>query len=260
MTTSSIDETYGAIERAYGEGRFQEALARALELQGQLDGSEASALALRLELLLGHIYFYGLRDAASARPHYEQVAQSAPESTLGQLALGSLERCREPSPAALSQASPPADLPAVPWLAQLEDGRQALSALQEAWATVVPAEAAVVPAGSHAVADNGTRDEAATPWAAAPQTEAPLEPRTELEPEPEPEPEPQSSPEPEPALSLNGPDFSQGSLLITLPEGREPEPLEANKKAHPLEGQAHANRNWRAAFSWLRNGGGGSGH
>lgn len=252
MTTSSVDESYGAIERAYGQGQFKAALAQAEALLIQVgDAEQGDALPQRLNLLMGHIHFYGLGNAAAAQAHYETVVRSAPDSTLAQLARGSLEQCQSRSPEVLSRSSPepmsdPGEIPAVPWLNQLENSRQALAALQQAWATVItapPPRPAPLPEAA---------DAAATPW--SPTAKSPDEGmRPMAEPTPQPTAEPKVEPPTAPRL-----DFAQGSLLVRLkPASTTPTD---QKKACLQEGQATVLQRWRKALSWRRSGGGGSAH
>ena len=69
MSSASSDR-YAAIERAYGEGRFSDALqgAEALlhELQARASGPESETALSRLKLLTGHIHLYGLRQPQDA--------------------------------------------------------------------------------------------------------------------------------------------------------------------------------------------------
>ena len=69
--SSASEGRYGAIERAYGEGRFSDALERAKALLTELQGPEATAESQavlgRLQLLTGHIHLYGLGQPDEAR-------------------------------------------------------------------------------------------------------------------------------------------------------------------------------------------------
>lgn len=266
MTTSSIDEAYGAIERAYGQGQFEAALEMALALQSRLDDAEMGEagmdthLPLRLELLLGHIHFYGLGNATAAQKHYDTVVGSDPDSTLAQLARSSLLQCQSAPPAAGGPHSPetlsdPGDLPAVPWLNQLQNSQQALKALQQAWATVVVDAPTALEAPLNQ-APNEAPEPAATPWASMANSEPDTLP---LVPDPTPQPEPEPEHKPEPALPPAArPDFAQGSLLVSLkPTSSAPT---AQQKACPEQGQASWPQRLGKALSWRRNGGGGSGH
>ncbi|MBM5791637.1 MAG: hypothetical protein FJ053_07685 [Cyanobacteria bacterium M_surface_10_m1_298] len=259
MTTSSIDEAYSAIERAYGQGQFEAALEMALALQSRLDDAGMgkagmdNPLPLRLELLLGHIHFYGLGNATAAQKHYDTVVRIDPESSLAQLARSSLLQSQNDPPAASSPEaiSDPGDIPAVPWLNHLQDSQQALEALQQAWATVVLEEPAVLETPR-----DQAPEPAATPWASMASSEAEAPP---LAPEPTPQREPQPEHKPGPALAPAArPDFAQGSLLVSLkPTSSVPT---AQQKACPQQGQASWPQRLGKALSWRRNGGGGSGH
>jgi tetratricopeptide (TPR) repeat protein len=154
--SSAIEGRYEAIERAYGEGRFSDALERGeallSELQGPNAAPETQAVLGRLQLLTGHIHLYGLGQPDEARAYYQAVAHSSAPSTLVDLAQAGLKRCEEDpaasaGPTASTQAASPVtpegiDLPATPWLNQLSEPQEALSAVQAAWRDV--------PASGHA--------------------------------------------------------------------------------------------------------------
>ena len=101
--SSASEGRYGAIERAYGEGRFSDALERAEALLTELQGPEAppetQAVLGRLQLLTGHINLYGLGQPDEAWAYYQAVASSAAPTTLRDLAQAGLKRC-EVQPAA----------------------------------------------------------------------------------------------------------------------------------------------------------------
>jgi hypothetical protein len=169
---SPEEQAYSAVERAYGQGDFAGALEQAEALQPQLHPNRSDLLDQRLQLLIGHIHHYGLGQPRQAETAYRAVLSSCSEPTYRQLAEQSLQLCaQQPEPAETNPESNPAsavasepssqptsDLPATPWLAQLDDPQQALASIQQAWATATPA-AEPAPAPS---SDAGT---AATPWA-----------------------------------------------------------------------------------------------
>ena len=114
--SSASEGRYGAIERAYGEGQFSDALKRAEALLTELNRPDAppktQAVLGRLQLLTGHIHLYGLGQPDEARAYYQAVAHSSAPSTLVDLAQAGLKRCEEQpaasaAPAASTQASSP---------------------------------------------------------------------------------------------------------------------------------------------------------
>ena len=151
--SSASEGRYGAIERAYGEGQFSDALERAEVLLTELNRPDAppktQAVLGRLQLLTGHIHLYGLGPPDEARAYYQAVAHSTAPTTLVELAQAGLKRCEEQpaastAPAANTQASSPVtpgdlELPATPWLSLLSEPQEALTALQTACARCPPA-------------------------------------------------------------------------------------------------------------------------
>jgi hypothetical protein len=237
---SPEEQAYSAVERAYGQGDFAGALKQAQALQPQLQPNRSDLLDQRLQLLIGHIHLYGLGQPRLAEVAYQAVLSSCPEPTYRQLAEQSLQLCaQEPEPAQSTPESNPAsalasepssqptsELPATPWLAQLDDPQQALASIQQAWATATPA-AQPAPTPS---ADAGT---AATPWtepstttANAIQSEAaPPKPQaiTSVEATPPPEPTPPSAEAPATVADAPAPpsdaefrELDRGLLLVRL--------------------------------------------
>ncbi|MBM5784133.1 MAG: hypothetical protein FJ076_04655 [Cyanobacteria bacterium K_DeepCast_35m_m1_288] len=237
---SPEEQAYSAVERAYGQGDFAGAFQQAEALQPQLQPNRSDLLDQRLQLLIGHIHLYGLGQPRLAEVAYQAVLSSWPEPTYRQLAEQSLQLCaQQPEPAQTNPESNPSsalasepssqpnsDLPATPWLAQLDDPQQALASIQQAWATATPA-AQPAPTPS---ADAGA---AATPWAEPSTTSAnttpseatPSEPQaiTAVEATPPPEPTPPSA-EP-PAVVADAPappsdaefrELDRGLLLVRL--------------------------------------------
>ena len=235
MSSASTDR-YAAIERAYGEGRFSDALqgAEALlfELQARASGPESETDLSRLQLLTGHIHLYGLGQPQDAQAYYQVVASSTAPSTLVDLAQVGLQRCQLQPPAKEESSSQQAigdlpELPATPWLNQLSEPQEALSALQAAWTEVPASEAPPVIATPTVL--NGSP---ATPWGdAAPNVEV-------LADEPELEPQPTDDAAP---AEREWPDYSQGNLVVELPfsENRPQEPH-------------HEGSNWRRFFRLKR--------
>ena len=236
MSSASSDR-YAAIERAYGEGRFSDALqgAEALlhELQASASGPESETALSRLQLLTGHIHLYGLGQPQDAQGYYQAVAGSMAPSTLVDLAQAGLQRCQlqpaaQEEPSSQQAIGDLPELPATPWLNQLSEPQEALSALQAAWTEVPASEAPPVIATPTVL--NGSP---ATPWGdAAPNVEV-------LADEPELEPQPTDDAAP---AEREWPDYSQGNLVVELPfsENRPQEPH-------------HEGSNWRRFFRLKRN-------
>ena len=242
MSSASTDR-YAAIERAYGEGRFSDALQGAeallLELQTRASGPESETVLSRLQLLTGHIHLYGLGQPQDAQAYYQAVSGSRAPSTLVDLAQAGLQRCQLQPPAKEEPSSQQAigdlpDLPATPWLNQLSEPQEALRALQAAW-TEVPASEAPPVIATPTVIDGSP----ATPWGDA----APIEEMTSGDPEEIPENalEEVSVETSEPDAHPEWPDYSQGNLVVELPfsENRPQEPL-------------HEGSNWRRFFRLKR--------
>jgi hypothetical protein len=235
MSSASSDR-YAAIERAYGEGRFSDALqgAEALlhELQASASGPESETALSRLQLLTGHIHLYGLGQPQDAQAYYQAVADSTAPSTLVDLAQAGLQRCQlqpaaQEEPSSQQAIGDLPELPATPWLNQLSEPQEALTALQAAWTEAPASEAPPVIATPTVL--NGSP---ATPWGdAAPNVEV-------LADEPELEPQPTDDAAP---AEREWPDYSQGNLVVELPfsENRPQEPL-------------HEGSNWRRFFRLKR--------
>jgi len=235
MSSASSDR-YAAIERAYGEGRFSDALLGAeallVELQAIASGPESETALSRLQLLTGHIHLYGLGQPQDAQAYYQAVADSTAPSTLVDLAQAGLQRCQlqpaaQEEPSSQQAIGDLPELPATPWLNQLSEPQEALTALQAAW-TEVPASGPT-PVIATPTLLNGSP---ATPWGdAAPNVEV-------LADEPELEPQPTDDAEP---AEREWPDYSQGNLVVELPfsENRPQEPL-------------HEGSNWRRFFRLKR--------
>jgi len=263
--SSASESRYGAIERAYGEGRFSDALERAEALLTELQGPDAppdtQAVLGRLQLLTGHIHLYGLGQPDEARAYYQAVARSCAPSTLVDLAQAGLKRCEEQpaasaAPAASTQASSPVtpeglDLPATPWLNQLSEPQEALSALQAAWRDVPASPPAATP-----LPDEGTP---ATPWgideaSSASEAETPADHSITEGPD-----EDTSETKQEPALhaevelvdehdsSSPGPDYSLGNLVVELAPSPDDPPSE-NRPQQPQE----RGQSWRRFFKLKR--------
>jgi hypothetical protein len=237
---SPEEQAYSAVERAYGQGDFARALELALALQPQLPPNRPDQLDQRLQLLIGHIHLYGLAQPREAAAAYQAVLASCSEPNYRQLAEQSLELCAPTDPAepsspeaetqASSASATAADLPATPWLSQLQDPQQALTQIQAAWATAEPASQPIAPVLQEApeppatpwATSNDTRLEAAEvaaspePSEHSPEPEPPAD-TTPPAPEPPLDPAPQDAPRGESTRSA----LERGLLLVRLSSGGE---------------------------------------
>ena len=219
---SSQEQAYSAIERSYAEGRFRDALEQAQALQPQLERGHPDQLDQRLQLLIGHIHLYGLNQRQQAEAAYRTALEQCREPIYRQLAEQGLGLCQEqeqppePAPAITPTSN---ELPATPWLTQLNDPQQALAAIQQAWATVIPA-ATDQPSPIEAPATT-----AATPWQQAP---APLTASPVL-PQPTPTPPAQRATPPQTAVDEPAPwdGLEKGLLLVRLSQRSEPSSSQA---------------------------------
>ena len=252
---ASVEAAYIAVERAYGEGRFSAALEQAQALLPELERGRGDLLDLRLQLLIGHIHWYGLQQPAEAAAAYAQVLESSNDEAYQALARQGLELCSSASQAEEAQpcepptpaATTPAGLPAAPWLSQLADPESALQQIQAAWSTAIPSErrstaarvAAGIPAGDSAgdTSIEAVRvsvaevEEASAPAPTSALLESESETETENEPETEaidpawgdaelPEPKPEaalsSAPGEPPFSPEEWADQARGWLLVDL--------------------------------------------
>ena len=207
---SPEEQAYSAVERAYGQGDFAGALQRAEALQPQLQPNRSDLLNQRLQLLIGHIHLYGLDQPRQAEAAYRAVLTSCPGPTYRQLAEQSLQLCAQhPEPSESAPSSQPTnDLPATPWLAQLDDPQLALASIQQAWATATPAaQPAATPSS-----EVGT---AATPWTKPSTTTANETPPPEPAP-PSAEPAAAMAEAPAPPSDAELSELDRGLLLVRL--------------------------------------------
>ncbi|MFM7674585.1 MAG: hypothetical protein ACKO5F_03125 [Synechococcus sp.] len=103
--TETQEHLYAAVELAYSEGQWQQALELGEQLLRQI-GDDNPSLHLRLELLLGHTQLYGFGNAAAAAQHYTTVQQLQPEPILLDIAVQGLEHCRQLMSASPAQETP----------------------------------------------------------------------------------------------------------------------------------------------------------
>ncbi|MCT0224956.1 hypothetical protein [Synechococcus sp. CS-1328] len=92
--TETQEPLYAAVELAYSEAHWAEALSLGQQLLGQLDPAANPSLSVRLELLLGHTQLYGFGNASAAAEHYTTVQQARPEPILLDIAQQGLEHCQ----------------------------------------------------------------------------------------------------------------------------------------------------------------------
>jgi hypothetical protein len=121
--SSPQDQAYINIERAYGEGKFSEALRQAEALLPLLPTDRADGRTERLQLLMGHIHLYGLGAPERAADHYQTVHAATADPAYRQLAQQGLVLCQNAptaEPAAMAEPIPAAAAPAMPWLEQLQ--------------------------------------------------------------------------------------------------------------------------------------------
>lgn len=121
--STNIQDAYIGVEHAYSMQQFPEALRLAQELVPQIPSGSADQLDLRLQLLIGHTYLYGLGQPQQALPCYKRVLTQSTDPTYRELAEQGLALCQK---AGASQAASADEAPksansgaAVPWLEDL---------------------------------------------------------------------------------------------------------------------------------------------
>ncbi|MFM8525091.1 MAG: hypothetical protein ACKOCM_05675 [Cyanobacteriota bacterium] len=87
-----VHRRYADVESAYTSGNYTEALNQGLALLQDLQDPASKPLRMRLLLLLGHTWLYGLGDLDSAAVAYGQVAEDNEEEALQEIALDGLSR------------------------------------------------------------------------------------------------------------------------------------------------------------------------
>jgi tetratricopeptide (TPR) repeat protein len=121
----NLQDAYIAVEHAYSMQQFPEALRLAQELVPRIPSGSEDQLDLRLQLLIGHTYLYGLGQPQKALPCYQQVLKQSYDPTYRELAEQGVTLCQQagasaslvaiPEEAATSSSSGAA----VPWLEDL---------------------------------------------------------------------------------------------------------------------------------------------
>ena len=175
--SSPLDQAYINIERAYGEGKFSEALRQAEALLPLLPSDRADGLAERLQLLMGHIHLYGLGAPERAAGYYQTIHDASADPAYRQLAQQGLLLCQTTpvsEPAATAEPITAAAAPATPWLEQ----RQELGASAEPFQ---PQNPDATTAASPWLEQSGQAPKAAAPAPTAKPSEAsePSEPADE---------------------------------------------------------------------------------
>lgn len=175
--SSKVRKRYAAVESAYTSGNYTESLNQGLALLQDLQDPASKPLRMRLLLLLGHTWLYGLGDLDSAAVAYGQVAEDNEEQALQAIALDGLNRttpartakdetqaAAEAQPKTMARAADPMVVdpapttpqaagsdqpgPASPWTtsepaAELIDSQRSITALtNQAAAPWLPAETA----------------------------------------------------------------------------------------------------------------------
>ena len=284
--SSSTEDRYASIERAYGEGRFIDALERAELLLEELQKREASPereiFQSRLSLLTGHIHLYGLAQPEEARAFYQAVTSNTAPPTLVDLATAGLKRCEQLSTTGAAPTQLPSEtdvqatnnedmssqsdlvtsenpnLPATPWLNRLTEPQEALQALQAAWDELpasLPATVNETPVVTQATP--------ATPWTMSTTSKVSIisaepgfpddGPRADEGQESTPENEMTKELHAEVELvdeqdsSSPGPDYSLGNLVVELAPSPD-EPPSENRPQQPQE----RGQSWRRFFKLKR--------
>ena len=121
----NLQDAYIAVEHAYSMQQFPEALRLAQDLVPRIPSGSEDQLDLRLQLLIGHTYLYGLGQPQKALPCYQQVLKQSYDPTYRELAEQGVTLCQQagassslaaiPDEASTSSSSGAA----VPWLEDL---------------------------------------------------------------------------------------------------------------------------------------------
>ena len=121
----NLQDAYIAVEHAYSMQQFPEALRLAQDLVPRIPSGSEDQLDLRLQLLIGHTYLYGLGLPQKALPCYQQVLKQSYDPTYRELAEQGVTLCQQagassslaaiPDEASTSSSSGAA----VPWLEDL---------------------------------------------------------------------------------------------------------------------------------------------
>ena len=104
--STNLQDAYIAVEHAYSMQLFPEALRLALELQPRIPSGSDDQLDLRLQLLIGHTYLYGLGRPQKALPCYEQVLKQSYDPTYRELAEQGVTLCQQAGASPIEAESP----------------------------------------------------------------------------------------------------------------------------------------------------------
>lgn len=121
----NLQDAYIAVEHAYSMQQFPEALRLAQDLVPRIPSGSEDQLDLRLQLLIGHTYLYGLGQPQKALPCYQQVLKQSYDPTYRELAEQGVTLCRQAGASASLAAIPDeastssSSGAAVPWLEDL---------------------------------------------------------------------------------------------------------------------------------------------
>jgi len=121
----NLQDAYIAVEHAYSMQQFPEALRLAQDLVPRIPSGSEDQLDLRLQLLIGHTYLYGLGQPQKALPCYQQVLKQSYDPTYRELAEQGVTLCQQagasPSLAAIPDEASTSSSSgaAVPWLEDL---------------------------------------------------------------------------------------------------------------------------------------------
>ena len=121
----NLQDAYIAVEHAYSMQQFPEALRLAQDLVPRIPSGSEDQLDLRLQLLIGHTYLYGLGQPMKALPCYQQVLKLSYDPTYRELAEQGVTLCQQAGASSSLAASPDeastssSSGAAVPWLEDL---------------------------------------------------------------------------------------------------------------------------------------------
>jgi hypothetical protein len=104
--STTLQEAYVAVERAYSLQQFPEALRLALDLLPRIPTGSDDQLDLRLQLLIGHTYLYGLGLPQQALPCYQQVLKLSYDPTYRELAEQGVTLCQQSGASPLAAENP----------------------------------------------------------------------------------------------------------------------------------------------------------
>jgi len=101
----NLQDAYIAVEHAYSMQQFPEALRLAQDLVPRIPSRSENQLDLRLQLLIGHTYLYGLGLPQKALPCYQQVLQQSYDPTYRELAEQGVTLCQQAGASLLAASS-----------------------------------------------------------------------------------------------------------------------------------------------------------